>query len=77
MHIPPFDNDNKPIIDIENNIVPNIYFNIVKLSKNEEFSICLKWMWSTKKFCWTSYDQPMEDLWPEKIGRSKTQFKQN
>ena len=42
MHIPPFDNDNKPIIDIENNIVPNIYFNIVKLSKNEEFSICLK-----------------------------------
>ena len=22
MHIPPFDNDNKPIIDIENNIVP-------------------------------------------------------
>ena len=29
MHIPPFDNDNKPIIDIENNIVPNIYFNTV------------------------------------------------
>ena len=42
MHILPFDNDNKPIIDIENNIVPNIYFNIVKLSKNKEFSICLK-----------------------------------
>ena len=36
MHIPPFDNDNKPIIDIENNIVQNIYYNIVKLSKNEE-----------------------------------------
>ena len=42
MHIPPFDNDNKPIIDVENNIVPNIYFNIVKLSKDEEFSICLR-----------------------------------
>ena len=42
MHIPPFDNKNKPIIGIENNIVPNIYFNIVKLSKDEEFSICLK-----------------------------------
>ena len=48
MHIPPFDNDNKPIIDIENNIVPNIYFNIVKLSQNEEFSICLKNM----KYAW-------------------------
>ena len=42
MHIPPFDNDNKPIIDVKNNIVPNIYFNIVKLSKDEKFSICLK-----------------------------------
>ena len=38
MHIPPFDNKNKPLIDIENNIVPNIYFNIVKLSKDEEFT---------------------------------------
>ena len=35
-------NNNKPIIDIENNIIPNIYFNIIKLSKGEEFAICLK-----------------------------------
>ena len=42
MHIPPYENNNKPIIDIENNIIPNIYFNIIKLSKGEEFAICLK-----------------------------------
>lgn len=38
MHIPPFDNQNKPIIDINDNHVPLTYFNIVKLKKGELFS---------------------------------------
>ena len=35
MHIPPFDNQNKPIIDINDDHVPLTYFNIVKLKKGE------------------------------------------
>ena len=38
MHIPPFDNQNKPIIDINDDHVPLTYFNIVKLKKGEQFS---------------------------------------
>ena len=38
MHIPPFDNQNKPIIDINDDHVPMTYFNIVKLKKGELFS---------------------------------------
>lgn len=37
MHIPPFDNKNKAIIDIEDSRVPLNYFNIVKLKKGEAF----------------------------------------
>ena len=38
MHIPPFDNHNNPIIDINDDNVPLTYFNIVKLKKGERFS---------------------------------------
>ena len=38
MHIPPFDNFNKAIIDIHDAHVPLTYFNIVKLKKGENFS---------------------------------------
>ena len=38
MHIPPFDNQNKPIIDLHDDHVPLTYFNIVKLKKGERFS---------------------------------------
>ena len=38
MHIPPFDNQNKAIINIHDTHVPLIYFNIVKLKKGESFS---------------------------------------
>ena len=38
MHIPPFDNKNKPIVDINDAKVPLTYFNIVKLKKGEVFS---------------------------------------
>ena len=38
MHIPPFDNQNKPIIDINDDHVPLTYLNIVKLKKGELFS---------------------------------------
>lgn len=37
MHIAPFDNQNKAIVDIDNSTVPLNYFNIVKLKKGETF----------------------------------------
>ena len=37
MHIAPYDNQNKPIVDVENPTVPLNYFNIVKLQKGEAF----------------------------------------
>jgi len=37
MHIPPFDNRNRPIVDTDDPGVPLNYFNIVKLGKDEAF----------------------------------------
>lgn len=37
MHIAPYDNQNKPIVDIDDNTVPLNYFNIVKLKKDQAF----------------------------------------
>ena len=37
MHIAPHDNQNKPIVDIDNTLVPLNYFNIVKLKKGQAF----------------------------------------
>ena len=37
MHIAPYDNLNKPIVDIDNEVVPLNYFNIIKLKKGEVF----------------------------------------
>ena len=37
MHIAPFDNENKPIVDVDDDLVPLNYFNIVKLQKGESF----------------------------------------
>ena len=37
MHIAPYENLNKPIVDIDNEFVPLNYFNIVKLKKGEVF----------------------------------------
>ena len=37
MHIAPFDNQNKPIVDVDDDLVPLNYFNIVKLKKGEAF----------------------------------------
>ena len=37
MHIPPFDNNNKPLVDIDDKHVPLNYFNIVKLNKDQSF----------------------------------------
>src|SRR6056297_2360994 len=37
MHIPPFDNQNKPIVDVDDPTVPLNYFNIVKLKKGQAF----------------------------------------
>ena len=38
MHIPPHDNQNKPIVDAGDAVVPLNYFNIVRLGKGETFS---------------------------------------
>ena len=37
MHIPPYDNENNPIVDTNNKTVPLNYFNIVKLKKGDAF----------------------------------------
>ena len=37
MHIAPYDNQNKPLVDAEDALVPLNYFNIVKLRKGESF----------------------------------------
>ena len=37
MHIAPYDNQNHPIVDVDNTTVPLNYFNIVKLKKGEAF----------------------------------------
>jgi 5-deoxy-glucuronate isomerase len=37
MHIAPFDNKNKPIVDLDDTTVPLNYFNIVKLKKGDAF----------------------------------------
>ena len=37
MHIAPYENSNKPIVDIDNEFVPLNYFNIIKLKKGEVF----------------------------------------
>ena len=37
MHIAPYDNQNKPIVDADNDTVPLNYFNIVKLKQGEAF----------------------------------------
>lgn len=37
MHIAPHDNQNKPIVDVDHDLVPLNYFNIIKLKKGEVF----------------------------------------
>lgn len=37
MHIAPFDNKNRPIVDVDHDLVPLNYFNIVKLKRGEVF----------------------------------------
>ncbi len=38
MHIAPYDNQNKPIVDVDDKTVPLNYFNIVKLTKGQAFA---------------------------------------
>jgi 5-deoxy-glucuronate isomerase len=37
MHIPPYDNRNQPVVDVNHDLVPLNYFNIVKLKRGESF----------------------------------------
>lgn len=41
MHIPPHDNRNQPIVDVDHPLVPLNYFNIVKLKRGETFSYAI------------------------------------
>lgn len=36
-HIPPFDNENKAVVDIDDSLVPRTYFNVLRLKNGEEF----------------------------------------
>ncbi len=38
MHIPPYENANRPIVDVDNPCVPLTYFNIVKLKRGDAFA---------------------------------------
>ncbi len=38
MHIAPYDNQNKPIVDVDDGTVPLNYFNIVKLTRGQSFT---------------------------------------
>ena len=38
MHIAPFNNQNKPLVDVDDATVPLNYFNIVKLTRDQAFS---------------------------------------
>ncbi|MBM2322644.1 MULTISPECIES: 5-deoxy-glucuronate isomerase [Marivita] len=42
MHIPPFDNANQPIVDVDHPLVPLNYFNIVKLKAGETYDYQLE-----------------------------------
>jgi 5-deoxy-glucuronate isomerase len=39
MHIAPYDNRNKPIVDVDHGLVPLNYFNIVRLKRGEGFDL--------------------------------------
>ncbi len=41
MHIAPYDNQNKPIVDADDPTVPLNYFNIVKLKKGDAFEYAI------------------------------------
>jgi len=41
-HIKPHDNRNQPIIDVGNPLVPNTFYNDVKLKKGQTLSFCLE-----------------------------------
>ncbi|MEL6101261.1 MAG: 5-deoxy-glucuronate isomerase [Pseudomonadota bacterium] len=41
MHIPPFDNQNRAIVDVDDACVPLTYFNIVKLKKGDNFGYAI------------------------------------
>ncbi len=38
MHMPPFDNANRPLVDVDDSRVPLTYFNIVKLTRGQAFA---------------------------------------
>lgn len=40
-HIPPFENQNAPIVDVESEITPLTYFNIVKLTKGQSYDYAI------------------------------------
>ena len=39
MHIAPHDNQNRPIVDVDDPLVPLVYFNIVRLKAGETFRL--------------------------------------
>jgi len=71
MHIPPFDNKNKPIIDVKNEKVPLNYFNIVKLKKDQLFEYKVGAYETCIVPATGTIDITVENIKYEKIGKRK------
>jgi len=42
MHIPPYDNRNAPIVDVDDAEVPLAYFNIVRMQHGQRFNSAIR-----------------------------------
>ena len=73
-HIKPDDNRNNPIIDIDNPLVPNSFFNDVKLKEGETFSFCLDTFESVVVLASGTCDVTVNGLTFSQVGKRKGIF---
>ena len=69
MHIPPYDNQNKPIVEANGDTVPLNYFNIVKLEKGQAFEYQVPGFETCIVPATGSIDVNVEGFVVEKLGR--------
>ncbi len=68
-HVKPHDNQNQPIVDIDNPLVPNTFFNDVKLKKGQPFSYCLETYESVIVLASGTCDVTVQGIKYEKVGK--------
>ena len=68
-HVKPHDNQNQPIVDIDNPLVPNTFFNDVKLKKGQPFSYCLETHESVIVLASGTCDVTVQGIKYEKVGK--------